>query len=124
VDASDLRDVRERARAAFLGLALGDALGATVEFMTPGEIRAAHGTHRDLIGGGWLHLRPGQVTDDTEMSLSLARAIDEAGGWDARPAADRLADWMRGRPADVGSTVRRGIRRYMLHGTLEGAPNE
>jgi ADP-ribosyl-[dinitrogen reductase] hydrolase len=120
----DLDDVRARARAAFLGLALGDALGATVEFMTPAEIRAAHGVHRELVGGGWLHLRAGTVTDDTEMSLCLARAIDAAGGFDPRLAAEGFAAWLRGGPADVGSTVRKGIRRYMLDGTLEGPPND
>ncbi|MBL8423989.1 MAG: ADP-ribosyl-[dinitrogen reductase] hydrolase, partial [Candidatus Accumulibacter phosphatis] len=30
--------IAARAEAAYLGLALGDALGATVEFMTPREI--------------------------------------------------------------------------------------
>ena len=92
-----LPDVRERARAAFLGLALGDALGATVEFMTAGEIRAAHGVHRELVGGGWLRLKPGQVTDDTEMSLAMARAIDRAGGWSAPAVADAFAAWLKGR---------------------------
>lgn len=120
----DLADVRERARAAFLGLALGDALGATVEFLTPGEIRAKYGVHREIVGGGWLRLRAGQVTDDTEMSLCVARAIDEAGGWDLRGVADRFVAWLRGGPADVGSTVRKGIRRYMLEGTLEGPSND
>jgi ADP-ribosyl-[dinitrogen reductase] hydrolase len=123
VSAPLLDDVRARARAAFVGLALGDALGATVEFMTPGEIRAAHGVHRELVGGGWLHLRAGRVTDDTEMSLCLARAIEAADGWDPRAAAERLAAWMRGGPSDVGSTVRKGIRRFMLEGTLEGPAN-
>jgi ADP-ribosyl-[dinitrogen reductase] hydrolase len=117
-----LPDVRDRARAAFLGLALGDALGATVEFMTAGEIRAAHGVHRELTGGGWLRLRPGQVTDDTEMSLAMARAIDAAGGWSAPAVADAFAAWLKGHPADVGSTCRAGIRRWMLEGTLEGKP--
>jgi ADP-ribosyl-[dinitrogen reductase] hydrolase len=124
VSGPDLRDVRERARAAFLGLALGDALGATVEFMTPSEIRATHRVHRELVGGGWLGLRPGQVTDDTEMSLCVARAIDAAGGWNAACVAERFAAWLRSAPADVGSTVRRGIRRFMLEGTLSGPPNE
>jgi ADP-ribosyl-[dinitrogen reductase] hydrolase len=119
-----LDDVRERARAAFLGLAVGDALGATVEFMEPGEIRAQYGVHREVIGGGWLHLKPGRVTDDTEMSLCLARAIDACDGWSARAAADRLVQWMRAGPVDIGSTCRAGIRRYMLEGTLEGRPNE
>lgn len=121
---SALDDVRDRARAAFLGLAVGDALGATVEFMQPGEIRAAHGVHRELVGGGWLHLKPGRVTDDTEMSLCLARAIDAEGGWSARAAADRLVAWMRAGPIDIGSTCRAGIRRYMLEGTLEGPVRE
>jgi hypothetical protein len=57
-------DVLARAEAAYLGLALGDALGATVEFMTPREIahHFAHagGVHREIIGGGWLNLRPGR----------------------------------------------------------------
>ncbi len=122
--APDLSDVRERARAAFLGFALGDALGATVEFMTPAEIRAEHGVLREIVGGGWLRLRAGAVTDDTEMSVCLARAIDSAGGWDLRAIADRFTAWLRSRPADVGSTVRKGIRRYLLDGTLEGPPNE
>jgi ADP-ribosyl-[dinitrogen reductase] hydrolase len=124
VAAGALDDVRERARAAFLGLALGDALGATVEFMQPGEIRAEHGVHREIVGGGWLHLKPGRVTDDTEMSLCIARAIDAAGGWSPKGAADRLVAWMRGGPMDVGSTCRAGLRRYLLEGTLEGPPRE
>ena len=119
-----LPEVRERARAALLGLALGDALGATVEFMTAAEIRAAHGVHRELAGGGWLRLEPGQVTDDTEMSLAMARAVDAAGGWSTAAVADAWAAWLRGRPTDVGSTCRAGIRRWMLEGTLEGPPNE
>jgi ADP-ribosyl-[dinitrogen reductase] hydrolase len=119
-----LPDVRERARAAFLGLALGDALGATVEFMAAGEIRAAHGIHRELVGGGWLRLRPGQVTDDTEMSLAMARALDATGGWSGPAVADAFAAWLKGRPADVGSTCRAGIRRWMLEGTLEGRPGD
>jgi len=123
VTPADLDDVRARARAAFLGLALGDALGATVEFMTPAEIRAAYGVHREIVGGGWLRLKPGCVTDDTEMSLCVARALDAAAAWDPRAVADRFAAWLRAGPADVGSTVRKGIRRYMLEGTLEGPPN-
>jgi len=118
-----LPDVHDRARAAFLGVALGDALGATVEFMLPGEIRAAHGVHRELIGGGWLRLKPGAITDDTEMSVCLAQAIVAAGGLEVKAAADRFATWLRSGPADVGNTVRRGLRRYIIEGTLEGPPS-
>ena len=119
----DMDDVRDRARGAFLGLALGDALGATVEFMLPGEIRALHGVHREITGGGWLRLRPGAVTDDTQMSIWMGRAIANGGGWDLRRAAVHLAAWLRTGPADVGNTVRRGLRRFVVEGTLEGEPS-
>ncbi|HET9553354.1 MAG TPA: ADP-ribosyl-[dinitrogen reductase] hydrolase [Anaeromyxobacteraceae bacterium] len=122
--APDLDQVRARARAAFLGLALGDALGATVEFMTAAEIRAAHGVHRELTGGGWLHLKPGRVTDDTEMSVRLARAVDRAGGFDLAAVADELAAWLKTNPVDVGNTVRKGLRSYIVHGQLETPYNE
>jgi ADP-ribosyl-[dinitrogen reductase] hydrolase len=119
-----LPDVRDRARAAFLGLALGDALGATVEFMTPAEIRAAHGVHREITGGGWLRLARGAVTDDTAMSLCIARAVDAAGGWSLGGVADAFAAWLRSGPPDVGNACRRGIRRYLLDGTLEAPPSD
>ncbi|NJC89168.1 MAG: ADP-ribosyl-[dinitrogen reductase] hydrolase [Desulfuromonas sp.] len=116
--------ILSRARGAFLGVAVGDALGATTEFMTPSEIRAKFGVHRKIVGGGWLHLKPGRVTDDTEMSLCLARAILQSGGWDLRAVADAFLAWMRGKPVDIGSTVRRGIRDYLLKGQLETPPND
>ncbi|OIR17835.1 ADP-ribosyl-[dinitrogen reductase] glycohydrolase [mine drainage metagenome] len=110
-----------KALGAYLGLAVGDALGAPVEFLTKREI-AYKGTHREMTGGGWLKLNPGQITDDTEMSLYLGRAWLQADGWDARIAADQLAVWLKHHPIDVGNTCRRGIRRYMVDGTLHGEP--
>ncbi|MFA7243404.1 MAG: ADP-ribosyl-[dinitrogen reductase] hydrolase [Sulfuricellaceae bacterium] len=108
-----------RALGAYLGLAVGDALGSTVEFLTAREIKAQYGEHREMLGGGWLRLKPGQVTDDTEMSLSLGQAIIACGGWNLSAVADAYAAWLKSKPVDVGATCRRGIRRYMLQGTLE-----
>ncbi|MBT0653577.1 ADP-ribosyl-[dinitrogen reductase] hydrolase [Geomobilimonas luticola] len=120
----DIHDILSRTRGAFVGLAIGDALGAPVEFMTSSEIRAKHGLLRDLVGGGWLRLKPGQVTDDTEMALCIARAIDAAEGWDLNGIAGNFAAWLRTRPVDVGDTCRRGIRNYMLKGVLETPFNQ
>ena len=114
--------LRDRALGAYLGFAIGDALGATVEFMTAAEIVATHKVHRNLTGGGWLRLKPGRVTDDTQMSLALGDALLAARGWDLRMVADSFVGWMRSRPPDIGNTCRRGIRRYMLEGTLAAAP--
>ena len=110
----------DRASGAMLGLAIGDALGATVEFMTPREIQAAFGIHERIMGGGWLRLAPGEVTDDTTMSFALAEAWLAAGG---PPSAAQCAvafdGWMRAKPVDIGNTVRRGIVRWRRHGTVE-----
>ncbi|MHB1215299.1 MAG: ADP-ribosyl-[dinitrogen reductase] hydrolase [Thiobacillus sp.] len=116
-------EIHERALGAYLGFAVGDALGATVAYMTPTEIQHAYGMHRDMIGGGWLKLKPGQITDDTQMSLALGQSIIDSGGWNAA-AADAFAGWLKTRPVDVGNTCRRGIQRYMTDGTLEGPSND
>jgi ADP-ribosyl-[dinitrogen reductase] hydrolase len=108
----------DRALGAYIGLAVGDALGATVEFMTHGEIVTKYGEHNKIIGGGWLKLKPGQVTDDTAMSLALGRALINAQGFDAKAVCDAFVAWFLTRPIDIGNTCRRGIARYMHEGTL------
>lgn len=115
---------QQRGLGAYLGLAVGDALGATVEFMTPREIQAAHGVHRRITGGGWLNLRVGAVTDDTTMSLALGGAILASGGLDGRAMAEAFSQWMRDRPVDIGHTVRRGIIHYRRTGEIEAPLND
>ena len=103
-----------------LGLAIGDALGATVEFMTPREIVTEYGVHDRICGGGWLRLPAGDVTDDTTMTLALGRAWLEAGrAPDAAQCAMAFDAWMRAKPVDIGNTVRRGIMRWRRHGSAQ-----
>ena len=110
-------DIADRAVAAYLGLAIGDALGATVEFLTPTEIRHQYDIHREIRGGGWLRLKSGQVTDDTTMSLALGKAILENDGRvDALACARAFDDWMRCKPVDIGNTVRRNLVGYRHSG--------
>ncbi|MCM5558250.1 ADP-ribosyl-[dinitrogen reductase] hydrolase [Pleomorphomonas sp. JP5] len=116
--------VADRALAAFLGLAIGDALGATVEFMTPREIAVEHGLLCDIVGGGWLRLKAGAVTDDTAMSLALGRSLARKGELDLTDLCEEFAAWLRSGPPDVGNTCRRGIRRYIQRGIVIGPPNE
>ena len=117
--------LHERALGAYLGFAIGDALGATAEFMTAREIEGTFkGGLRNIVGGGWLRLRPGQVTDDTQMALALGDALLAARGWDLRMVADSFVGWMRSKPPDIGHACRRGIRRYLIEGTLEAPPSE
>jgi ADP-ribosyl-[dinitrogen reductase] hydrolase len=114
----------ERALAAFLGFAVGDALGATVEFMSKTEIVARHGELTKIVGGGWLRLKPGQVTDDTELTLALGRSLVRRAGFDAQDICEEFASWLKAGPVDVGNTCRRGIRRYITQGTMNGVFSE
>ena len=58
----------DRFRGCLLGLAIGDAVGTTLEFKPPGSFTPV----TDMIGGGPFGLQPGQWTDDTSMALCLA----------------------------------------------------
>ncbi len=123
---SDLPKLYDRALGAYLGLAIGDALGATVEFMTPREIRHRIGVHRDIVGGGWLKLPPGRVTDDTTMALALGEGLLQGhrqhGAFSMPCVAEAFVAWWRGKPVDCGNTCRRGIVRYLRDGSLAGPP--
>ena len=129
-----MHELFDKALGAYLGFAIGDALGATVEFMRPREIALQYGVHREIIGGGWLKLARGQVTDDTTMCLALGAALLQGG----TPALRRHAEgddtlvrsigqaylaWFQGKPVDCGNTCRRGILRFLHKGTLSGDYN-
>jgi ADP-ribosyl-[dinitrogen reductase] hydrolase len=100
----------DRYAGVMLGLACGDALGGPVEFLSREEIirRFPDGV-REFVGGGWLALAPGEVTDDTQQTLILAAALTEAGLEIDRFAAGMLA-WYECRPKDIGNTTRVALR--------------
>ena len=84
-------NTRDRYRASLLGLALGDALGAAVEFKPPGTFEPL----KALNGGGPHQLKPGQWTDDTSMALCLADSLIENNGFDPVDQAKRYLRWWR-----------------------------
>lgn len=110
--------LHDRALGAYLGFACGDALGATLELMTPEQIQQSFGVHRDIIGGGWLRLPSGDVTDDTEMALTLGQALLDGNGCDPAIIAEHFSLWLQSHPPDIGETCLRGIRRYTHTGEL------
>jgi ADP-ribosyl-[dinitrogen reductase] hydrolase len=92
-----------------LGLACGDALGATLEFLSRDEVRARYGQLREIVGGGWLRLAPGEVTDDTQMATCIAESIVATGSVDGDDIARRFVDWLHSNPKDIGTTTRRAL---------------
>ena len=109
-----LPDRLDRARGALLGLAVGDAIGTTVEF----EPRDSFVPLTDMVGGGPFNLLPGQWTDDTSMALCLANSLLE-NGFDLHDQIQRYVRWhdqgymsSNGRCFDIGSATSAALRRF------------
>ena len=105
----------ERYRGCLLGLAIGDALGTTLEFQRPGSFTPIE----DVIGGGPFMLAPGEWTDDTSMALCLADSLIACQGFDRADQLGRYLRWYRqgylsstGRCFDIGDTVRTALERF------------
>ena len=62
---------QSRISGGLLGVAVGDALGATVEFLSPSEINDRFGVHREIVGGGAFNWKPGEGTDDTDLTWAV-----------------------------------------------------
>ena len=104
-----------RARGALIGLAVGDALGTTLEFKSPGTFAPID----DIVGGGPFGLAAGQWTDDTSMALCLAESLIACNGFDAADQMRRYVRWYRdghhsvlGRCFDIGNTVREALLAF------------
>jgi len=105
----------ERYRGSLFGLAIGDALGASIEFQPPGTFTPVE----DMIGGGIFKLRPGDWTDDTSMALCLADSLIESRGFNAADQMDRYLRWYhqgylssQGWCFDIGTTTRRALLQF------------
>lgn len=100
----------DRAVGCLLGLAIGDALGSQVEFMTAAEIASVHpdGVRALAPAPGWNTIA-GQVTDDTELALALARTLVGRGAYDPEAAAVAYGAWYASDPVDCGTTCARAF---------------
>ena len=105
-----------RSLGCLLGAAVGDALGGRYEFSTQAEAtrrvradRDARG-HLPILGKGPHSLVPGQITDDTELALAMARSIARCGRYDREDVARSYRAWYVSRPFDIGRTTRNALR--------------
>jgi ADP-ribosylglycohydrolase len=99
-----------RAQGVLLGQVIGDSLGSLVEAKPAAEIAQLYPQGvRELTEGGIYHTIAGQPTDDSEMALTLARAIVQHKGYDSAKVLDGYRAWLTSRPVDVGMTTERGL---------------
>lgn len=111
--------VTDRGLGAFLGLAVGDAVGTALEFAQ----RDAIPPLIDMVGGGPFKLTPGQWTDDTAMALALADSLAHDRRLDERDLMERFVSWRddgtygcTGRCFDIGVTTTKALNRYNSSG--------
>ncbi len=110
--------LRLRYRGSLLGLAVGDALGTTLEFKAPGSFDRI----TDMVGGGHFGLDPGQWTDDTAMALCLAESLIDRKVFDPEDQMRRYLRWYRegynsstGTCFDIGVTIGAALRRFEVY---------
>lgn len=107
-------NLRNKIMGAIYGFAIGDAMGATTEFMEPKQIKKKYGILQNIIGGGWLNLKAGEVTDDTQMTMCVMDAImskpndiDEF----KRFCSSNFISWLNSGPKDIGGMCLKSICR-------------
>ena len=112
-------DISQRYRGCLLGLAVGDAVGTTLEFQRQGSFEPV----ADMIGGGPFQLKPGQWTDDTSMALCLAESLVEKKGFDPADQMRRYVRWWKeghlsstGECFDIGNATRKALWNFVYTG--------
>lgn len=99
-----------------LGVAVGDALGGTTEFMFPNEIKQVYGKVTEIIGGGYWDLEPGETTDDTAMTIAVAKGILMNPEDPIEHIGQAFLQWYESNPKDIGNIIRRTFLNYKESG--------
>lgn len=112
---------RDAVSGSLLGLAIGDALGTTIEFAARDTVPPV----TDIVGGGPFNLEPGQWTDDTSLALCIASSLAETGAYDPRDQLERFVRWRdhgfmssTGRCFDMGYQTSQGLDEFLATGTV------
>lgn len=113
--------IKNKIAGAIYGFAIGDAMGATTEFLTSGQIRNRFESVTDIIGGGWLNLKAGEVTDDTQMSMCVMDALMKYPNdikKFQKKCMKNFVEWFEYGPKDVGGQCAKGIQCFMYNNSF------
>lgn len=108
--------MNDKMEGALVGLAVGDAVGTTLEFKPRGTFIPV----TDMSGGGPFQLNKGEWTDDTSMALCLTHSLLAKKGFDPADQMNRYCNWWRvgymsstGDCFDIGGTVMNALDKYI-----------
>jgi len=110
-------DRYSRVLGGLLGVACGDALGGTLEFLSEAEGRIRYGYLKDIIGGGCWDLEPGEVTDDTMMTICVAEGILDDPNNPIGHIGERFIEWYNSKPKDIGNIINLALSAYAESGS-------
>lgn len=109
------KNIHDATTGCLIGLAVGDAVGTTLEFKSRGAFEPI----TDMVGGGPFRLNPGEWTDDTSMALCLAQSLIRNKAFDPVDQMNRYCNWYRhgymsstGKCFDIGYTVSTALRAF------------
>lgn len=106
------------------GAAVGDALGAPLEFLPP---RSQEEFVTEMTGGGVLKWKPGEITDDTIMSLAIMEMYLEKKGYDQNTIIEKWFVWRSTYPKNIGNWTYKSLGKWNLYrdrsGVLRGDEN-
>lgn len=106
-------DRLEKILGGLFGVACGDALGGTLEFTPEYEGVKKYGYHKEIIGKGKMQLKPGEVTDDTVMTMGVAEGIIENPDSPIDSIGRRFVEWYNTNPKDIGITCSDAIGEFI-----------
>ena len=116
-----MTNLQSRSRATLVGLAVGDALGAPIEFLPePQDYHIAQMGDKIAHFHKNYRVKKGAWTDDTEMALCIADSLLENGGYNSYDIMHKYLLWSTqgyrtvdgGPAADIGLQTARAIERF------------
>ncbi|MDI3281642.1 MAG: ADP-ribosylglycohydrolase family protein [Bacillota bacterium] len=102
----------ERVKGGLLGLAIGDALGTPLEFMTVTDILARYGLVTELLDCPEKGIKAGQTSDDTAMTVAVAEGILANPADPAAAVGERFLAWYEADGRGVGNQIRLVLEKY------------
>lgn len=106
----------DKIKGALYGAAIGDALGAPLEFMSEDQIKSKFGRVTEMLGGGWLQTMPGEGTDETALLLATAYGIMKNPENPYAEIGKNFIKWAISRPKDISDTTLRSVDKTMSKG--------
>ncbi|WP_081810847.1 ADP-ribosylglycohydrolase family protein [Bacillus sp. UNC438CL73TsuS30] len=102
----------DKIKGGLIGFAIGDAMGVATEFMTSEEIKEKYGVVTEILGGGVFGFECGETSDDTDMTVAVAKGIIANSNNPIEEIGKQFLKWKASNPKDIGITISTTFMNY------------